>query len=486
MKLNHLLHNLNYETFSDDLSTNIDGLSIDSRDIQKNYLFIAIKGTSLDGHEFIDKAIEKGAIAVIHDSIIDIEKYDKQVIFIKVKNSADVLGRVASNFYDNPSIKLKLVGITGTNGKTTTATLLYQLFLNLGYKVGLISTVENRIHDKIIPSTHTTPNAIHLQRLLNEMVEKGCDFAFMEVSSHAIDQNRIADVHFTGAVFTNITHDHLDYHKTFDNYLHAKKNFFDNLSKEAFALVNKDDRNSSFMLQNTKAKKYSYSILNTSNFKAKILENTIDGLHLDLDGFDFYGKMIGEFNAYNLVCVYACSYLLGVKKDEILTTLSKLNGAEGRFDYIKTDDNIVGIVDYAHTPDAIEKVLTTINTLKSSNSKVITVVGCGGDRDKAKRPVMTKISCEFSDVVVVTSDNPRTENPSAIIEDMLEGLSPTFKNKIIVNENRLHAIQTACKLASKDDFILIAGKGHEKYQEVNGVKTPFDDKKILHDILKKE
>jgi UDP-N-acetylmuramoyl-L-alanyl-D-glutamate--2,6-diaminopimelate ligase len=394
------------------------------------------------------------------------------------------LGILAANFFDNPSEKFKLVGVTGTNGKTTTATLLFDLFTDLGYKCGLISTIEYRVAGNILPSTHTTPDPIALNSLMSEMVNSGVEYAFMEVSSHAIQQNRIAGLHFIGGIFSNITHDHLDYHKTFDAYIRAKKAFFDNLPKSAFALTNADERNGAVMLQNTQAQKFSYGLKKIANFKAKIIENALAGLHLELDGFDFHARLIGEFNAYNLTAVYATAVILGVEKTEILTALSNLKGAEGRFEYIRqTTRDLIGIVDYAHTPDALEKVLETILKLRTEGQRIICLTGCGGDRDPAKRKLMGKIGATLSDILILTADNPRTEDPLAIIADMHKGISAELEPKVLEIPDRRQAIKTAVKMAQKGDIILLAGKGHEKYQDINGVKYPFDDKAQLKEAF---
>lgn len=460
----------------------IDKIDFDSRAVKEGSLFVAVRGTQSDGHDYIYKALGAGAKAFI------CEKWEEPVnehfTVIIVEDSAEALGIVASNFYDNPTQQLKLVGVTGTNGKTTTATLSYDLFSQLGYKVGLISTVENKIAGKIIPSTHTTPDPIQLNALLRQMVDEGCEYAFMEVSSHAVHQRRIAGLQFTGAFFTNITHDHLDYHKTFADYLKAKKRFFDDLPKTAFALTNADDRNGNVMVQNTKAKTYTYGLKKIAKFKAKILENGISGLHLDLDNQDFICRMIGEFNAYNLLAVYGVAILLGAKKEEILPILSNLGGAEGRFDYIQ-HNGITAIVDYAHTPDALEKVLSTSDDILSGKGKIITVVGCGGDRDKTKRPEMAKIACAYSQQIILTSDNPRSEDPMTILQEMQMGVPIGSDRKVLIISDREQAIRTACRMAQKGDFILIAGKGHEKYQEfANKSKIYFDDKAVLNHELK--
>lgn len=438
---------------------------------------MAVKGTQVDGHRFIKKAIAQGAATIVAEVLP--EDLPENIAFLKVENSAEALGQLASNFYDRPSEKLKLVGVTGTNGKTTTATLMYDLFTALGYKVGLLSTIQNVIAGKIIPATHTTPDAIALNALLADMVAQGCDYAFMEASSHAIHQRRVAGLHFSGAVFTNISHDHLDYHETFQAYIEAKKQLFDDLPKGSFALVNVDDKRGEVMLQNTKAKKYRYGLKRLADFKAKIIENSLLGLHLKLDNEEFHGRLIGEFNAYNLLTVYAVARLLDQDKTEVLTALSGLKAAEGRFDYLYNEQRkVIGIVDYAHTPDALEKVLTTIHDLKQSG-QIITVVGCGGDRDKAKRPEMARIACKWSDQVILTSDNPRSEPPEQIIKEMEVGVPLEAVRKVLSITDRKQAIKTACRLAQTNDIILIAGKGHEKYQEINGIKHPFDDKQIL-------
>ncbi len=454
---------------------NISRIVFDSRKAEDNCLFVAVRGTQVDGHKFIDKAVAGGAVCIICEELPEV--IDADLAYIVVDDAATMLGQVATVFYDNPSQKLKLVGVTGTNGKTTIATLLYDLFTSLGYKCGLISTVEYRIAGKIVPSTHTTPDQVALQSLIHDMVEDGCSYAFMEVSSHAVEQNRIAGLTFVGGIFSNITHDHLDYHKTFDNYLKAKKGFFDGLPKEAFALTNADDKNGKVMLQNTKATKYTYALKRTAHYKAKILENSIVGLHLDLDGHEFHARMIGEFNAYNLLAVYASAVLLGIDKEETLRVLSNLKGAEGRFDYIHdTQKDIVAIVDYAHTPDALENVLETIHILRKKGQRIITLTGAGGDRDPAKRQFMGKIGATMSDVLIITSDNPRTEDPLSIIADIKSALTPELMKKVIEIPDRRQAIKTAVTIAQKGDIILLAGKGHEKYQEINGVKHPFDDK----------
>lgn len=465
-------------------STNIaiTAVSFDSRKVEKDSLFVAVKGTQSDGHKYIEETVAKGAIAVLCEELPAVQ--NSSITYIKVNDTTLALGIIANNFYDNPSEKLSLIGITGTNGKTTTVTLLFNLFRKLGYKVGLLSTVKNQINNDVIPSTHTTPDAIQLNALLRQMLDRGCTHCFMEVSSHAVVQNRIAGVHFAGAVFTNITHDHLDYHKTFDEYIKAKKRFFDTLSTDAFALVNKDDKNGMVMVQNTKATKKTYSLSSMADFRCKVVENQFSGLLLNIDNQDLWTKLIGSFNAYNLLAVYAVAVLLKEDKTNVLTTLSTLNSVEGRFQYVRTNDGVVGIVDYAHTPDALVNVLKTINDIRTGNEQVITVVGCGGDRDAAKRPIMAKIACDMSNRVILTSDNPRSEEPDAIIKQMQQGVDAVNYRKTISITDRSEAIKTACSMAKPGDIILVAGKGHEKYQEIKGVKHPFDDVLVLKENLK--
>lgn len=480
-----LLSDIIYKTRLEEIvgSTNlaISSITFDSRLVKKDSLFIAIKGVSSDGHDYIEKAISLGAVAIVCENLPS--ELKENISYIKVLNSSEALGYIACNFFDNPSEKLKLVGITGTNGKTTSVTLLFNLFKSLGYQVGLLSTVENKINNTVIPSTHTTPDAISLNELLAKMVEQGCQYAFMEVSSHAIVQHRITGIKFTGAAFTNITHDHLDYHKTFDEYIRAKKLFFDNLPENAFALTNKDDRNGMVMLQNCKAKKHAYALKSIADFKCKVIENHLNGLLLNLDNQELWIKLIGSFNAYNATLVYAVSQLLKQDKTQVLTALSNLNSVEGRFQYIKSKSDIIAIIDYAHTPDALKNVLETIKDVRTGNENIITVVGCGGDRDAAKRPIMAEIACEYSNKVILTSDNPRTENPEDILNQMQAGINPVDAKKTLRITDRKEAIKTACTLAQKGDIILIAGKGHEKYQEINGVKHPFDDFKITKELF---
>jgi UDP-N-acetylmuramoyl-L-alanyl-D-glutamate--2,6-diaminopimelate ligase len=480
--LSEILEGLAFTELQGSADTEITAVVFDSRKVVPGSLFVAVKGTVTDGHDYIDKAIKDGAVVVICE---DLPAHTAaEVDFLMVANSAIALGIVTANFYDNPSSKLKLVGVTGTNGKTTIATLLYQLFRDLGYKCGLLSTVENQVNGEVIASTHTTPDPVELNKLLDEMVAKGCDYCFMEVSSHAVAQHRIAGLTFAGGIFSNLTHDHLDYHKTFAEYLKAKKAFFDGLPKNAFALTNVDDKNGSVMLQNTVAYKKSYGLKNMADYKARILENQFGGLLLQIDNEDVWFKMVGTFNAYNLLSVYAAAMLLEQDKAKVLTILSKLRGAEGRFEYIVAASKIIGIVDYAHTPDAVQNVLSTIHDIRKGNEKVITVIGCGGDRDKAKRPIMAKVASEWSDKVILTSDNPRSEDPAQIIKDMEVGIDAAFKRHTLSITDRHEAIKTACHLARPGDIILLAGKGHEKYQEIRGVKNHFDDMEELEEQFK--
>lgn len=479
--LKDILYGVSLQQVIGTTNARVPALAFDSRLVQPGTLFIAIKGTLSDGHQFIGKAIEQGAAIIVCEELP--EKLVDGIRYVKVDNSAKALGIIAGNFYDHPSADLKLVGITGTNGKTTTATLLFQLFRELGYKTGLISTVQNQVNEEIVPSTHTTPDPIALNQLLRSMVDAGCDYCFMEVSSHAVAQYRIEGLQYAGAVFTNITHDHLDFHKTFENYLKAKKQFFDGLKSTAFALTNTDDKNGLVMLQNTLAHKKFYSLKGMADYKAKIIENQFNGLLLNIDNEEVWFKMVGSFNAYNLLAVYATAMLLDQDKLKVLTALSRLHGAEGRFDYIISPNGVIGIVDYAHTPDAVLNVLHTIRDIRKGNEQVITIIGCGGDRDKTKRPVMAQVACEGSDKVILTSDNPRSEDPEQIIREMEEGVSPTNRKKTLSITDRREAIKTACHLAQPGDIILLAGKGHEKYQEIKGVKYPFDDKQLLSENL---
>lgn len=460
---------------------NIESITFDSRKVAENALFIAIKGITVDGHEYIAKAIESGARAVLCETLP--QQLDEQTTYIQVENSAVAMGVVAANFFDNPSRKLQLVGITGTNGKTTTATLLFDLFVNLGYQVGLLSTVENKINHKIIPANFTTPDSIQLNELLAQMVAKGCTHCFMEVSSHALVQERVSGIHFSGAVFSNISHDHLDYHETFDAYIKAKKKLFDGLSAHAFALTNVDDKRGNVMLQNTAAEKHTYGVKSMADFKAKVLHNTIQGLELDINGTSAWFRLIGDFNAYNLLAVYATAVLLEEDKQEVLTAMSELSGARGRFELVPNKNDVLAIVDYAHTPDALENVLKTIDNLRTRQETLITVVGCGGNRDKTKRPKMARIAAGFSNKIILTSDNPRNEDPAIILEEMMAGVPKVDQKKTMVIQDRKEAIRTACNLAQANDIILVAGKGHETYQEIKGVRNHFDDKEVLNEML---
>jgi UDP-N-acetylmuramoyl-L-alanyl-D-glutamate--2,6-diaminopimelate ligase len=480
--LSDIIYKVRLEEITGSTHVAISSVAFDSRKVKKDSLFVATRGTAVDGHEFIRKAIENGAIAVVCEQMP--ADRDPRVSFVKVSDSSLALGIIACNFFDNPSEKLKLVGVTGTNGKTTTVTLLFNLFKSLGYSVGLLSTVQNKINNTIIPSTHTTPDALSLNELLHAMSEQDCEYVFMEVSSHAVAQNRIAGVHFSGAIFTNLTHDHLDYHKTFAEYIKAKKRFFDLLPYSAFALVNRDDKNGMVMLQNTKAEKHTYGLRSVADFKCRIVENQLNGLLLNIENQEVWVKLIGTFNAYNVLAVYAAAVLLKQDKTNTLTALSNLNSVDGRFQYVKSPNGVIGIVDYAHTPDALKNVLETIKDIRTGNEQVITLVGCGGDRDSAKRPVMAAIACDYSNKVILTSDNPRSEDPEEILNQMQRGITPIDAKKTLRITDRKEAIRTACSLCNKGDIILIAGKGHEKYQEIKGTRYPFDDLEILKETIK--
>jgi UDP-N-acetylmuramoyl-L-alanyl-D-glutamate--2,6-diaminopimelate ligase len=480
--LSDILYKVNLRAVTGSTSVDITDVITDSRKVTPGSCFIALKGTVVDGHDHIVAAVNAGANAVICE-VMPAEVKDT-VTYIQVADSSEAAGYMAHQFMGEPSHKMQVVGVTGTNGKTTVSTLLFQLFSGLGYICGLVSTVKYMIGDKEYPSTHTTPDAVSLNKLLHEMWKQGCSHVFMECSSHAIHQNRITGIRFAGGIFTNITHDHLDYHKTFDEYIRVKKSFFDQLSPDAFSISNLDDKRGTVMLQNTPASKYYYSLRSIADFKGRILDNGLSGLHMVINEQEVNFRMIGEFNAYNLLAVYGTAVCLGEDRHEVLTVLSSLKGAEGRFDYIVSEkDSIIGIVDYAHTPDALLNVLATIKNLKKGYEKVITVIGCGGDRDKTKRPVMGEVACEHSDKAIFTSDNPRTEDPHQILKDMEAGLSLENRRKFISISDRREAIKTAVSLAGKEDIVLVAGKGHEKYQDVNGVKSPFDDKEILKECL---
>ncbi|NPA45180.1 MAG: UDP-N-acetylmuramoyl-L-alanyl-D-glutamate--2,6-diaminopimelate ligase [Chlorobi bacterium] len=477
--LKHIINSINLELISGSLDVAITGVSFDSRETKQGHVFVAVKGEATDGHLYTNKAIENGAVAVV---VEDLPSVNVGVTLLKAENTSFALALLASNFYDNPSLKIKLIGITGTNGKTTTATLLYDLFLKLGYKVGLISTVKNSINGKNVTAKYTTPDAVTFNKLLFEMNEAECEYCFTEVSSHAIHQNRIAGLNFAGAVFSNITHDHLDYHKTFKEYINVKKQLFDNLNEDAFALINADDKNGNIMLQNTKAKKYTYALRTFADFNTKIIEQHIDSMLLEINGKEFWTLLTGRFNAYNLTAVYATAKLLEQNEDDILVTMSSLTAVEGRFETVK-HNGITAIIDYAHTPDAITNVLQTINELRHEGQSLITVVGAGGNRDKTKRPLMAQAALKGSDKIILTSDNPRNEKPEDIIEDMYKGVEAEKMNVLKITD-RKEAIKTAVMFSKAGDIILIAGKGHENYQEINGVRNHFDDKEIVEEFLK--
>lgn len=480
-ELKEILYGVAITEVVGDTSVNVSSLAFDSRKVQEGSCYVAQKGTQVDGHEFISGAIASGAVAIICEELP--AESLSTITYVKVKDSAEALGVIASNYYDNPSTQLKLVGVTGTNGKTTTVTLLHQLFSGLGQKTGLISTVVNKIGSKEVKATHTTPDAIQLNASLADMVIAGCECCFMEVSSHAVVQRRIAGLHFEGGVFTNITHEHLDFHKTFKEYIQAKRGFFNQLGKASFALSNKDDKNGEVMLQETLAKKHYYALKTPADFKGRVVESNFDGLSLKLDDQEFWSPLIGFFNAYNLTAVYGTAILLGEEKLETLTILSTLKSVAGRFQHVNIN-KVSGIVDYAHSPDALENVLKTIQDIRTGNEEVITVVGCGGDRDRGKRPLMAGIACKLSNRVILTSDNPRTENPESIIEEMKEGVDVVARRKVLSITNRREAIRTAVSLAQPNDILIVAGKGHENYQEINGVRTHFDDMEVLTEALK--
>jgi UDP-N-acetylmuramoyl-L-alanyl-D-glutamate--2,6-diaminopimelate ligase len=480
--LQDILFKVNIRSVDGSTAIEVMDLQFDSRKVSDGSAFIAIRGYAADGHQFIEAAVERGATVVICETMPSNRKGG--VTYVQVENSAAAAGYMAHNYYGQPSEKVKLVGVTGTNGKTTVATLLYKLFMKLGYKAGLLSTVQNHIGEKIVPATHTTPDAINLNALLREMVDEGCEYVFMETSSHAVHQHRITGLQFAGGIFTNITHDHLDYHKTFDEYIRVKKSFFDSLPSTSFALSNVDDKRGSVMLQNTNAAKYYYSLKTMADFKGRILENSLTGLVMTVNDHEVHFRLIGEFNAYNLLAVYGAAICLGEEKSEVLLHLSAMSGAEGRFEYyVSANERVIGIIDYAHTPDALINVLLTIQKLRKGHEQVITVVGCGGDRDKTKRPVMGDAACEYSTKAIFTSDNPRSEDPLEILKDMETGLSSAARRKYLSIPDRKEAIKTAVSLSKSEDIILVAGKGHEKYQEIKGVKYPFDDKQVLLEMF---
>jgi len=480
--LQHILYRVRLEAIHGNTDLQITSITSDSRKVISGGLFIALKGLLADGHLYIQSAIDQGAHAIICESIPPILK--QGVTYIQVADGISACAAIASNFFDNPSAKINLIGVTGTNGKTTIVTLLFQLFSELGYTCGLISTVKNQIGDEIIVATHTTPDIITLNELLAGMIAQNCEYAFMEVSSHAIHQHRIAGLNFRGGIFSNITHDHLDYHGSFDEYIRVKKSFFDLLPSNAFALSNVDDKRGQIMLQNTQAAKYTYSLKAKADYKGKILENNLTGLIMQIMDQEVHFRLIGEFNAYNLIAVFSAAVLCGQNSRDVLRVLSNQKGAEGRFDYVvSTREKIIGIIDYAHTPDALLNVLSTINKLRQGHEKLITVVGCGGDRDRSKRPIMARIAAEQSDWLLITSDNPRSEDPMAIIHEMETGIPPSLRKKKLTVADRREAINLACSMAAKEDIILIAGKGHEKYQEIMGKKYEFDDKRVLRESL---
>ena len=481
MKLTELLKNIKPLAIVGDTDKDITGVNIDSRRIEAGHLFVAMKGTQVDGHKFIGKAIELGAAAILCEDVPD-EK-SEGVCYVKVESTEDVVGEVATSFYGNPSCRLKLVGVTGTNGKTTIATLLYNMFTKMGHKCGLLSTVCNYVVDKAIPADHTTPDPIELNALLHQMVEAGCEYAFMECSSHAIAQKRIGGLHFAGGIFTNLTRDHLDYHKTFENYRNAKKAFFDGLPKTAFAITNADDKNGMVMVQNTKATVKTYSVRSMADFKARIIECHFGGMYLDIDGHEVGVQFIGKFNVSNLLAVYGAARMLGKQPEDILVVMSTLHSVSGRLEPIQSPEGVTAVVDYAHTPDALENVLNAIHEVLNGKGQVITVCGAGGNRDKGKRPLMAQEAVKQSDKVIITSDNPRFEEPQDIINDMLAGLSAQQMKKVISIVDRKEAIRTACMMAQKGDVVLVAGKGHEDYQEIKGVKHHFDDKEVIRDIF---
>lgn len=477
--LKDILYKVSLLATSGEMNIPIEKVQFDSRKVAKGDLFVAVKGTQVDGHNFIRTAVEKGALAIIcEQEIAPIEN----ITIVKTENSAQALGIIASNYYKNPSSKLKLIGVTGTNGKTTTVTLLFNLFRELGYNVGLLSTILNKINEEELSSTHTTGDALQINQLLKKMVDAGCTHCFMEVSSHAIDQNRIAGLHYDVAVFTNITHDHLDYHQTFDAYIKAKKKLFDDLDTGSFALVNTDDKRGRIMLQNTKAEKKTFGVRAMSDFKARIISNSLQGLELEIDNFKIWFNLIGEFNAYNLITAYGIGMLLGEDPEQVLVSLSSLRPVSGRFERIPLKSKVIAIIDYAHTPDALNNVLKTIDSVRTHNEQVITVVGCGGNRDKEKRPIMADIACQLSNRVIFTSDNPRDEEADAIIEEMKHGVRASDFKKTLTIIDRKEAIKTALALSHEQDIILIAGKGHEEYQEIKGVKKDFSDKRTLLEL----
>jgi UDP-N-acetylmuramoyl-L-alanyl-D-glutamate--2,6-diaminopimelate ligase len=480
MTIKQLIVNIRATIISGDVEQEVEAIHFDSRKVVPGSMFVAIKGGATDGHQFIDKAVERGAICVIIDQDVQVPH---DICVIRVQNSAAALAQVAHEFYERPSTNLVMVGVTGTNGKTTVATLLYRLFSTMGYRCGLLSTVENRIGDDVEPTGYTTPDAVTVQETLARMVNAGCSHAFMEVSSHALHQHRVDAIEWDVAIFTNLTHDHLDYHGDFKSYIYAKKIFFDGLRAQANALINADDKHGEVMVQNTVAKVSNYSLTKLTDFKARVIENRIDGLQLELNGIPVHVRLVGKFNAYNLLAVYGAAMLLGEDREEVMTVMSQLEPAEGRFDVVTGRKPITAVVDYAHTPDALQNVLSTLTQVRSGTARIICVVGCGGDRDKTKRPEMARIASTLADFAVLTSDNPRTENPDAILDDMWVGVPEHKMDTVVRITDRKEAIRTAVMIAKPGDVILVAGKGHEKYQEINGRRFPFDDKQVLADVL---
>ncbi|PZX12426.1 UDP-N-acetylmuramoylalanyl-D-glutamate--2,6-diaminopimelate ligase [Breznakibacter xylanolyticus] len=483
-QLSYLLQSVEVSRRVGAMDPMVSRIEFDSRRAAAGVLFVATRGTHTDGHLYIDKAIDAGVVAVVCEQLP--QSLRESVVYVQVENSSKALGELASAFYDHPSAQLKLVGVTGTNGKTTIATLLYRLTMQLGYKAGLFSTVANYIVDERMDATHTTPDAVNLNRMMAEMVAAGCDYCFMEVSSHAVDQHRIAGLKFEGAIFTNLTRDHLDYHLTFDAYLKAKKAFFDGLSAEAFAIVNADDKNGLVMLQNTKARKYTYSMRSMADFRGRVVEAMFEGMQLEMDGKELWTSFVGHFNVQNLLAVYGAAVLMGHERDEVLTALSALQPVDGRFETIRSVFGVTAVVDYAHTPDALKNVIETINAIREGAQQLITVVGAGGDRDNGKRPVMAAEAVKGSTRVILTSDNPRSEEPDEIIRQMMEGVAFADRIKVVAITNRREAIRTACMMAQKGDVVLIAGKGHETYQEVKGVRHHFDDREVVREVFNEQ
>ncbi len=480
-QLAQLISGITYTKVLGSLNQPVASMSFDSREVSSQILFFAVKGTQVDGHDFIEQVILNGCTAVVLEHLP--LNLSEKVCYIQVSDSTETMGLMASKFFDEPGKELKIVAITGTNGKTTVATLLFNLFRSFGHHAGLLSTVQNQIDEEIIPATHTTPDSISINKMLRLMVDSGCEYCFMEASSHAITQNRIKGLRFSGIIFTNITHDHLDYHVTFENYIKAKKKLFDEVNSDAFALTNKDDRNGMVMLQNTHAGRYTYSMQNMADFKARMIECDFNGMLLNIDGEEAWFKLIGRFNAYNLLAVYGAAYLLGKTRHEIIIKLSSLGSVKGRFESLYSKRGIVGIIDYAHTPDALQNVLKTINEVRTGNEQLISIVGCGGNRDSAKRPVMAEVAANNSSKVIFTSDNPRLEDPEIILDEMMSGVPALHFKKTLRITDRKEAIKTAVSMAGAGDIILIAGKGHENYQDINRVKHHFDDKEVLSEMF---